>query len=206
MKKTLAGFALALAVVIFPQTVLAVTIDSPADGSSVGNSFTITGTYGPSVGDSNECNVGPLGVQGYEEFVNPQGLSFNEANKTFKYIVNVKESLTTDGQQPNPPVYIKPGEVTFIASSIAVPENGECKTDRVTLNVGPQVKAASAEPTATPTPTSTVTPTPVEAETSEGWFDNLDPVLVLLIGAIAGGGATGLAEYSWIRHRRKHGK
>lgn len=181
-----------------------IKIQSPTSNQTVGTVFNIAFTV------SQACLA-----SGTPEFIiaeagndtQPYGVLdaslVNNDGATYTFRVDASRQLRYQQSNFNPPRYLKRGRTTITVSAdrCANEQNQE-----VVINYQPspatQPPVASATPS--PSPTPTVTPRPAKDETETGWLDNLDPVFVLLIGAVAGGGATGLAEYSWIRHRRKH--
>ncbi|HEY8108999.1 MAG TPA: hypothetical protein VIF43_03250 [Patescibacteria group bacterium] len=108
----------------------------------------------------------------------------------------------TEGPEGDPNLLLGSGMINVAVLSGNCVANTNQQNVLASFTYQPPTAAPSAVPT--PTPTPSITPHPVPAELTTGWLENLDPALVVLIGAVAGSGVTGLAEYSWIRYRRRH--
>ena len=210
MKKTfivaglLSSFLLAAPAAAQGQTSAGFNLVSPDPNS------TVTGPFNFVLQKQAQCEMFGISLRNEDGSGGAIGNGSYVGQSEIRISVDPSKPLgPTEGPEGDDNLKLHEGTVIVAVISTNCDDNTDSKNvlARFTYASGGNATATpSAEPTATPSLAPTITPTPVEAEASEGWFDNLDPALVLLIGALAGGGATGLAEYSWIRHRRKHGK
>lgn len=189
-----------------------ITFTSPAPGSTVGNSFTLKGTYGP----GEECGIGPIGIEGYTGGPDSQQLTLDETNKAFSQPVDIRQPLVMHGDDSrNSPAYIKPGRITFVME--AAQGDVECGSSRITLNVQPDGTAArddsqdrsqaTASPVVSPSPSPTIASSDAPAVEVKGSFwDSLAPQWWLLLGVLAGALALGGAELTAHQYRKRHPK
>jgi hypothetical protein len=177
----------------------ALRIASPANGASVGPTFSLEGTREPT------CAGGPVSVndtRGHQGLLPPSAGPRYSGN-TFAYSVDFRASLAYDADV-NPGVYVAPGSVTLTVSG------GDCPDAAVSVNYLGSVtgnadrSAARASSLPTPeTPTPSPAASPLVSPTPAGEGERSFPPLALGLGALVGGAAVAAAEWSAVHYRRR---